>query len=153
MDGDVGLDRLQARSRPVMSSNQPDEKEYSVKALLSATLVLLLVNGSLAADTSQPEGGIVSLFDGRTLDGWKVGENADVFQVRDGMIVMELRLLAASLALMNSSISPGRVEGGEGDAVHNTLFLPGVGVSLLRRCWYSWWAWPSGHGGVTGEEL
>ena len=33
--------------------------------------------------------GFVSLFDGKTLDGWKVGENADVFQVRDGMIVME----------------------------------------------------------------
>jgi hypothetical protein len=31
----------------------------------------------------------VSLFDGKTLDGWKVGQNANVFQVRDGMIVME----------------------------------------------------------------
>ncbi len=31
----------------------------------------------------------MSLFDGKTLDGWKVGENADIFQVRDGMIVME----------------------------------------------------------------
>ena len=31
----------------------------------------------------------MSLFDGKTLDGWKVGENADLFQVRDGMIVME----------------------------------------------------------------
>jgi hypothetical protein len=31
----------------------------------------------------------VALFDGKTLDGWKVGENADLFQVRDGMIVME----------------------------------------------------------------
>ena len=31
----------------------------------------------------------MSLFDGKTLDGWKVGENADVFHVHDGMIVME----------------------------------------------------------------
>jgi hypothetical protein len=60
-----------------------------VKALLSATLVLLLVNGSLAAETRPAEEGFVSLFDGKTLDGWKVGENADMFQVRDGMIVME----------------------------------------------------------------
>jgi hypothetical protein len=72
-----------------MSGNQLDEKERSVKSLLSAALVLLLVNGSLAADTPQAEKGFVSLFDGKTLDGWKVGENADVFQVRDGMIVME----------------------------------------------------------------
>jgi hypothetical protein len=57
--------------------------------LLSAAVVLLLVNGSLAADTSQAEEGFVSLFDGKTLDGWKVGENADIFQVHDGMIVME----------------------------------------------------------------
>ena len=60
-----------------------------MKSLLSAALVLLLVNVSLAADTSRPEEGFVSLFDGKTLDGWKVGENADIFRVRDGMIVME----------------------------------------------------------------
>ena len=60
-----------------------------MKSLLSAALVLLFVSGSPAADTPQMEEGFVSLFDGKTLDGWKVGENADVFQVRDGMIVME----------------------------------------------------------------
>ena len=60
-----------------------------MKFLSPAALVLLLAIGSLAADTPQPEEGFVSLFDGKTLDGWKVGENADVFQVRDGMIVME----------------------------------------------------------------
>ena len=60
-----------------------------MKSLLTAALVLLLATGSLAADTPQPEEGFVSLFDGKTLDGWKVGENAEVFQVRDGMIVME----------------------------------------------------------------
>ena len=60
-----------------------------MRILLSAALVLLLVGGSLAADGAQPEEGFVSLFDGKTLDGWKVGKNADVFSVRDGMIVME----------------------------------------------------------------
>jgi hypothetical protein len=60
-----------------------------MRFLLSATLVLLLVSGSRAADTPQPEDGFVSLFDGKSLDGWKVGQNAHVFQVRDGMIVME----------------------------------------------------------------
>jgi hypothetical protein len=64
-------------------------RSFSVKSLLSAALVLLLLNVSLAAYAPQAEEGFVSLFDGKTLDGWKVGENADMFQVRDGMIVME----------------------------------------------------------------
>jgi hypothetical protein len=69
--------------------NQFYEKERDMKFLLTATVVLLLAATSHAADASPPEDGFVSLFDGKTLDGWKVGENAAVFQVRDGMIVME----------------------------------------------------------------
>ena len=60
-----------------------------MKFLLGATLSLLLVNGLWAEDAVQPEEGFVSLFDGKTLDGWKVGDNAELFQVRDGMIVMD----------------------------------------------------------------
>ncbi len=60
-----------------------------MKFLLTAVSVLVLATGSFAADTPQSEEGFVSLFDGKTLDGWKVGENADVFRVQDGMIVME----------------------------------------------------------------
>ena len=59
-----------------------------MKLLLHAALVLF-TSGSLVAETPQPEEGFVSLFDGKTLDGWKVGENADMFQVHDGLIVME----------------------------------------------------------------
>src|SRR5690242_2534414 len=52
--------------------------------------VVLLASGHRAlAQTAAPEEGFVSLFDGKTLNGWKVGDNADLFQVRDGMIVME----------------------------------------------------------------
>ncbi len=32
--------------------------------------------------------GFYSLFDGKTLDGWKVGKNADTFKVADGMVVV-----------------------------------------------------------------
>jgi hypothetical protein len=60
-----------------------------MRFLASAALVLILSGSSRAADTPQPEEGFVSLFDGKTLDGWKVGENAEVFSVRDGMIVAE----------------------------------------------------------------
>ena len=31
--------------------------------------------------------GWISLFDGKTLNGWKVGENADSFSIKDGMII------------------------------------------------------------------
>jgi hypothetical protein len=52
-------------------------------------VVVLVASVSWAADGQQTEEGFVSLFDGKTLNGWKVGENANLFQVRDGMIVME----------------------------------------------------------------
>ena len=55
----------------------------------TAAIVLTVASNCFAADTPQPEEGFVSLFDGKSLNGWKVGENADLFQVRDGMIVME----------------------------------------------------------------
>ncbi len=68
-----------------------------MRFLLTAASVLMLASVALAADAPQPqpqpqakpEEGFVSLFDGKTLDGWKVGANPTVFQVRDGMIVME----------------------------------------------------------------
>lgn len=60
-----------------------------MKSLLSTVVLLLLVTGSFAADAPQSEPGFVSLFDGKTLNGWKIGDNAEVFTVRDGMIVME----------------------------------------------------------------
>jgi hypothetical protein len=59
------------------------------KSRLAAFLMLVSLTGTLAADAPQTEEGFVSLFDGKTLDGWKVGKNADAFQVREGMIVMD----------------------------------------------------------------
>lgn len=37
--------------------------------------------------SAEPEAGFVSLFDGKTLEGWKVGGNAAAFKVEDGAIV------------------------------------------------------------------
>lgn len=34
------------------------------------------------------EDGFISLFDGKTLSGWKAGENADSFKVEDGKVVV-----------------------------------------------------------------
>ena len=55
---------------------------------LVAGLALLATN-PLAAQTPSPEEGFVSLFDGKTLNGWKVGDNATLFHVEGGMIVMD----------------------------------------------------------------
>ena len=64
-------------------------KVCSPKFFPTVALGLFLATSLWAAETPQSEEGFVSLFDGKTLNGWKVGENASVFQVRDGMIVME----------------------------------------------------------------
>ncbi|HEY8535151.1 MAG TPA: DUF1080 domain-containing protein [Vicinamibacterales bacterium] len=45
---------------------------------------VLAYGGAAAAD----EDGWISLFDGKTLDGWKASENPGTFTVRDGMIVV-----------------------------------------------------------------
>ena len=60
-----------------------------MRLFASAVAVWLLACGSLTVAQEASEPGFVSLFDGKTFDGWKVGENADTFRVHDGMIVME----------------------------------------------------------------
>ena len=54
-------------------------KTLSVAALVTLTVAVL---------PAQQGAGWVSLFDGKTLDGWKVGVNADSFKVEDGAIVI-----------------------------------------------------------------
>ena len=60
-----------------------------MKFFTCAAFFSLLTLNCLADAPARAEAGFVSLFDGKSLDGWKVGENANVFQVHDGMIVME----------------------------------------------------------------
>jgi hypothetical protein len=52
---------------------------------LAAAALVTLAGATLPA---QQGAGWVSLFDGKTLDGWKVGENAASFSVQDGAIVV-----------------------------------------------------------------
>jgi opacity protein-like surface antigen len=54
----------------------------------AAVVVLLLATACYAADAPKPDkDGFYSLFDGKSLDGWKVGKNAASFKVQDGLIV------------------------------------------------------------------
>jgi len=50
-------------------------------------IVVLLAAWCSAADKPAAKEGWISLFDGKTLNGWKVGQNADSFKVQDGLIV------------------------------------------------------------------
>ena len=53
------------------------------------TAAILLCVTPFCLGATQPDAkGWISLFDGKSLDGWKVGKNADSFKVRDGMIVV-----------------------------------------------------------------
>jgi hypothetical protein len=55
---------------------------------LHALSIAALVTIAGALLPAQQAAGWVSLFDGKTLDGWKVGENAASFSVADGAIVI-----------------------------------------------------------------
>ncbi len=59
-----------------------------MKSIACFGLSLLLCTCAWAAEPTVSEDGFVSLFDGKTLNGWKANENAKTFQVKDGMIVV-----------------------------------------------------------------
>ena len=59
-----------------------------VKKLGLTLLVWCVLLSSCQLALGQEEGWI-SLFDGKTLNGWKASENKDTFSVRDGMIVVD----------------------------------------------------------------
>lgn len=58
-----------------------------IKKLFSAVMASALVLTASAAEQEKVENGFVSLFDGKTLDGWKVGGEANAIRVEDGAIV------------------------------------------------------------------
>jgi len=62
-----------------------------MKLLLVGALALLPFLPSTVTVSAAPAGeeGFVSLFDGKSLDGWKIGQNPTTFSVQDGVITME----------------------------------------------------------------
>ena len=114
-----------------------------MRSLLSATLVLLLAAGSFAADPPPPETGFVSLFDGKTLDGWKVGENAHVFQVRDGMIVMECPATTHSPAHLFYVGDVGRHDFKNFDLKVDVMTFPTANSGIYFHTKYQEAGWPS----------
>ncbi|MBE7178221.1 MAG: DUF1080 domain-containing protein [Mucilaginibacter polytrichastri] len=49
--------------------------------------LMLIAASAMAFSPAKTEEGWISLFDGKTLNGWKVGENAATFSVENGTIV------------------------------------------------------------------
>jgi hypothetical protein len=60
----------------------------SARMVWGLVVLATLATCAMAADAPDDETGWVSLFDGKTFDGWKVGKNADSFKIQDGMIVV-----------------------------------------------------------------
>lgn len=59
-----------------------------MKTLLRICLPLCIIALLCAAAKSRLQDGWISLFDGKTLNGWKVGDNAETFHVDSGMIIV-----------------------------------------------------------------
>ncbi|MHC4368131.1 MAG: family 16 glycoside hydrolase [Planctomycetota bacterium] len=59
----------------------------TIVGIAFSALMLLVVTGATSARAA--DDGWVSLFDGKTLDGWKASENKDSFSIRDGVIVAD----------------------------------------------------------------
>ena len=55
---------------------------------MAIAMMSTLVACCAAAEKPEAKDGWISLFDGKSLDGWKVGHNASSFRVEDGMIVV-----------------------------------------------------------------
>ncbi len=59
-----------------------------MRRIALCSLITLLLSLICFADEKTDAGdGWISLFNGKTLDGWKASEHEGSFQVRDGMIV------------------------------------------------------------------
>ncbi|HEX3134129.1 MAG TPA: DUF1080 domain-containing protein [Planctomycetota bacterium] len=59
-----------------------------MRILSALALSFTLAVGAFGAALSAADDGFVSLFDGKTLDGWKINEHPDGLKVEDGCIVV-----------------------------------------------------------------
>jgi hypothetical protein len=63
---------------------------YSLLALLSLAIVIRAADEKPTSDAAKPDAeGFITLFDGKTLDGWKANENTDTFKLKDGVLVVK----------------------------------------------------------------
>jgi len=58
-----------------------------MKWLISVSLAVTLCLSAWGAGSPDDGTGWISLFDGKTFNGWKIGKNSDSFRIEDGAIV------------------------------------------------------------------
>ena len=58
------------------------------KYALSFAAALLMIFSLSSLETQKQKKGWIKLFDGKSFDGWKAGENAGTFTIEDGAIVV-----------------------------------------------------------------
>ena len=71
-----------------------------MKRSLSVLVALLLFVFACGMSRGGDAQGWIGLFNGRTLDGWKVGRNAATFEVENGMIASSVARLEKRCALV-----------------------------------------------------
>jgi hypothetical protein len=79
---------LQRKIRNIIEWKQPIEglrMRGLTRALVATALSVALTAPAFAGE----DDGWVSLFDGKTLDGWRASENSDSFRVGDGLIIAD----------------------------------------------------------------
>jgi hypothetical protein len=73
------------------ATNKPPGGSNVKRIALLVACALMLLPILMAAESSKPEAdkdGFYSLFDGKTLDGWKINEHPETFKVEDGAMVV-----------------------------------------------------------------
>jgi hypothetical protein len=113
-----------------------------MKTSLTAVLGLLLATGAFAADAPVPEEGFVSLFDGKTLDGWQIGENANAFSIHDGTIVMEYPAGAQGPAHLFYEGSVNEHDFKNFDLRVDVMTFPGANSGIYFHTKYQAAGWP-----------
>ena len=63
-------------------------KKYSLKKIVSLLTLAICLLAAAAFTPKNAKQDWQSLFDGKTLNNWKVGDNAATFKIEDGMIVV-----------------------------------------------------------------
>jgi len=74
-------------TKPTLNSVFPEEKKVKYASGLAFGLALLIAIQLSAEDKQKSKDGWVSLFDGKTLDGWKQNNGTAKYRVEDGTIV------------------------------------------------------------------
>ncbi len=80
----------------------------------------------------------ISLFDGKTLNGWKVGDNANTFNVQDGMIVVNGR---TAHLFYNGDVNNHNFKNFEFKA--DVMTEPGSNSGIYFHTQYQESGWPS----------